>query len=216
MLLGKLLRTDLLFISMANFHKNAIPYILYSDYDTSKDIILEIGSERGEGSTEFFDTYSATFNVPFYSVDILDAAKNNLTHLKNTNFQILDGSTWTKEVLPTLNKKIKILYLDNYDWNHRPTEPDQTGLEEKYKSLNIQWTNLNCVAEHLNQMINCYPYMADKSVIICDDTNLIRHSGTYTGKCSAVIPFLISRNYRIVYSQNNGVIMVRGYDTLLF
>jgi hypothetical protein len=201
---------------MANFHKNAIPYILYSDYNIKNDIILEIGSERGEGSTEFFDDYASKFNVPFYSVDLLDNAKNKLTHLKNTNFQISMGSKWAKDILPTLNKKIKILYLDNYDWNHNPDNPDTTGLKDQYHAIDLHWTNLNCVAEHLDQMINCYPYMASKSVVICDDTNLQRHSGIYIGKSSAVIPFLISRDYRIVYSQNNGVILVRGYNEMLF
>lgn len=202
---------------MANFHKNSIPFILYAEYNQHKDIILEIGSERGEGSTEFFNLHSKKFNVPFYSVDISESARNNLSHLTNTTFVVSDGSKWTKEVLPTLNKKIKILYLDNYDWNHRPMKPDETGLKNLYREkFNLEWTNLNCVAEHLNQMINCYPYMSDKSIIICDDTPLQEHSGIYIGKCSAVVPFLVSRNYRIVYSQNNGVILARGYDTVLF
>jgi hypothetical protein len=202
---------------MANFHKNSIPFILYSDYNEETDIILEIGSERGEGSTEFFNSYAVSFKIPFYTVDVSDEAKTKLSHLKNTNFIIENGSSWTKQILPTLNKKIKILYLDNYDWNHQPAYADETGLEKKYnEQFNLKWTNLNCVAEHLDQMINCYDYMAEKSVIICDDTPYQPHSGIYSGKSSAVVPFLISRNYRIVYSQNNGVILVRGYDISLF
>lgn len=205
------------FIKMANFHKNALPYILYGEYDPVSDIIVEIGSERGEGSTAFFDHYSKQYQIPFYSIDISSEAKNKLTHLKNTNFVIDSGSNWANNILPTYNKKIKILYLDNYDWNHRPNEEDQTGLKNMYKeSFNIEWNNLNCVAEHLNQIIGCYPYMAEKSIVICDDTPMLNHNRIYIGKCAAVIPFLISRNYRIVYSQNNGVILVRGYDLLLF
>jgi hypothetical protein len=201
---------------MANFHKNAIPYILYAGYDKQNDVIVEIGSERGEGSTEFFDSYAGQFNVPFYSVDLLDNAKNKLSHLKNTSFVVSMGSKWAREELPSLNKKIKILYLDNYDWNHRPEDPDKTGLKDQYHAIDLHWTNLNCASEHLDQMIYCYPYMAENSVIICDDTVFQEHCGLYIGKSSAVIPFLISRNYRIVYSKNNGVILVRGYNELLF
>jgi hypothetical protein len=47
-------------------------------------------------------------------------------------------------------------------------------------------------------------------MIICDDTPLVDHSGTYTGKCGAVVPLLLVNGYHIVYSGNNGVILARG------
>lgn len=197
------------FINMANFHKYSIPHLLYASYNKSDDIIVEIGSERGEGSTKFFDTYSKDLGIPFYSIDIEDNAKTQLSELKHTNWIISSGSVWSKEQLPLLNKKIKVLYLDNFDWNHNPTIPTETGFDKLYEKHNTIWTNLNCVAEHLHQMINCLPYMAEKSIIICDDTPYQDHSGIYIGKCSAVIPLLIIHGYTIVHSANNGVILIR-------
>lgn len=196
---------------MANFHKYAIPYLLYSSYNKDEDIILEIGSDRNEGSTKFFDTYSKDLGIPFYSVDIEDDAKTRLSELQYTNWEIASGSTWTKDVLPTLKKKIKILYLDNFDWNHNPALPDNTDFVEMYNKHGISWTNLNCVAEHLQQMINCLAYMAEQSVVICDDTPYQEHSGIYIGKCSAVVPLLITQGYKIVHSGDNGVILIRGF-----
>jgi hypothetical protein len=52
--------------------------------------------------------------------------------------------------------------------------------------------------------------MSEQSIVICDDTPLVEHSGTYTGKCGAVVPLLLASDYRIVYSGNNGVILARG------
>lgn len=196
---------------MANFHKYSVPYLLYASYNKSTDIILEIGSDRNEGSTKFFDAYSKDLGIPFYSVDIEDDAKVRLHSLEYTNWVIASGSVWTSEQLPTLNKKIKVLYLDNFDWNHNPSLPDETNFAELYEKHGVTWTNLNCVAEHLQQMINCLPFMADQSIVICDDTPYQSHSGIYIGKCSAVIPLLITQGYKIVHSADNGVILIRGF-----
>jgi hypothetical protein len=54
------------------------------------------------------------------------------------------------------------------------------------------------------------PYMADESLVICDDTPLVEASDTYTGKCGAVVPYLLVNGYQIVYTGNNGVILQRG------
>jgi hypothetical protein len=60
-------------------------------------------------------------------------------------------------------------------------------------------------------MIYCLPYMAEQSVVICDDTPVVAHHGTYTGKCGAVVPFLLAHGFKVVYAENNGVILTRGF-----
>jgi hypothetical protein len=39
---------------------------------------------------------------------------------------------------------------------------------------------------------------------------VVEHHGTYTGKCGAVVPYLLTNGYQIVYAGNNGVILARG------
>ena len=192
---------------MANFHLNSYSYLENLSYDKDTDIILEIGSDKDEGSTEFFNGLSINWGIPFYTVDIVDTAKNRFTHLDHTNWIVESGSEWTKRSLPLLNKKIKVLYLDNYDWTN--PGPEQEKIKAEYKEKNIDWSNLGSQIEHLHQMVNCMPYMAGQSLIICDDTPLVEHSGTYTGKCGAVVPYLLINGYRIVFSGNNGVILLR-------
>jgi hypothetical protein len=193
---------------MANFHLNSQPYLEQLSYDQDTDMILEIGSDHNEGSTEFFNGLSVNWEIPFYTVDVVIEPQYRFTHLDHIIWQVETGSVWTKKVLPALNKQIKVLYLDNYDWSN--PGPNADTIRTSYAFRNIDWSNLGSQVEHLHQMLNCMPYMADQSLVICDDTPLVDHSGTYTGKCGAVVPLLLTSGYKIVYSGNNGVILARG------
>jgi hypothetical protein len=193
---------------MANFHLNSQPYLAQLSYNQDTDMILEIGSDQNEGSTEFFNGLSVNWEIPFYTVDVIIEPQHRFTHLDHIIWQVETGSVWTKKVLPTLGKQIKVLYLDNYDWAN--PGPNADNIKANYATRNVEWSNIGSQVEHLAQMINCIPYMAAESLIICDDTPLVEHSGTYTGKCGAVVPLLLINNYKIVYSGNNGVILARG------
>lgn len=193
---------------MANFHLNSQPYLAQLSYNQDRDMILEIGSDQNEGSTEFFNGLSVNWEIPFYTVDVVIEPQRRLAHLDNIIWQVETGSVWTKKILPTLGKQIKVLYLDNYDWSN--PGPNADTIITSYAFRNVDWSNLGSQIEHLHQMINCMPYMADQSLIICDDTPLVDHSGTYTGKCGAVVPYLLCNGYQIIYTGNNGVILARG------
>jgi len=193
---------------MANFHLNSQPYLAQLSYNQDRDMILEIGSDQNEGSTEFFNGLSVNWEIPFYTVDVVIEPQRRLAHLDHIIWQVETGSVWTKKILPTLGKQIKVLYLDNYDWSN--PGPNADTIRTSYAFRNVDWSNLGSQIEHLHQMVNCMSYMADQSLIICDDTPLVDHSGTYTGKCGAVVPYLLCNGYRIVYTGNNGVILARG------
>ena len=194
---------------MANFHLNSQPYLSQLSYDQERDMILEIGSDQNEGSTEFFNGLAVNWEIPFYTVDVIDEARHRFTHCDHIIWQVSEGgAVWTKTVLPTLSKQIKVLYLDNYDWSN--PGPNADNIKENYAQRNVEWSNLGSQVEHLAQMINCMPYMAAESLVICDDTPLVEASGTYSGKCGAVVPYLIANGYQIVYTGNNGVILQRS------
>jgi hypothetical protein len=172
-------------------------------------MILEIGSDQNEGSTEFFNGLSVNWEIPFYTVDVIDEPQHRFTHLDTIMWQVSEGgAVWTKTVLPTLNKQIKVLYLDNYDWSN--PGPNADNIKTNYAQRNVEWSNMGSQVEHLAQMINCMPYMSTESLVICDDTPLVEASGTYSGKCGAVVPYLLVNGYQIVYAGNNGVILQRG------
>jgi len=194
---------------MANFHLNSQPYLAQLSYNQDRDMILEIGSDQNEGSTSFFNALACNYEIPFYTVDVVDVGQHKFAHLEEIVWQIADsGSKWAKTVLPTLNKQIKVLYLDNYDWCN--PGPFADTINARYAERNVKWSNIGSQTEHIAQMINCLPYMAEQSLVVCDDTPLVEHSGTYTGKCGAVVPLLLANDYTVVYLGNNGVILARG------
>lgn len=193
---------------MANFHLNSMPYLEQLFCNRDSDMILEIGSDQNEGSTEFFNGLSINWEVPFYTVDVIDEPQHRFTHCDHIIWQVMEGSVWTKKVLPSLQKKIKVLYLDNYDWSN--PGPNAESIRSRYAERGVNWSNMGSQIEHLHQMINCLPYMAEQSLVICDDTPFVEGSGTYSGKCGAVVPLLLINNYKIIYSANNGVILARG------
>jgi hypothetical protein len=194
---------------MAHFHLNATPFI--EKITDSNSAIVEIGSDRDEGSTAFFDSIAKSKQQEFYSVDVVDVAQKKFTHLQNTNWVICEaGSKWAKEDLPKLQTKIGVLYLDNYDWGNYPIGENEKRIIEDYKKRGLEWSTFESQREHLEQMMYCLPYMAEQSVVICDDTPFIGHAGIYFGKCGAVIPYLAIHGYKIVYSGNNGCILAKG------
>tara|TARA_B110000503_G_scaffold129783_1_gene202370 strand:- start:3272 stop:3886 length:615 start_codon:yes stop_codon:yes gene_type:complete len=204
---------------MANFHKNAKEFIDALTFNAD-EIVVEIGSERGEGSTEWFNNYVKNKDIEFYSVDVVDYASTTLSHLTNTKFVVTtSGAEWAHSTLPLLNKKIKVLYLDNYDWLGpiKSLRRDEQQIVDEYKQRNVNASNLDCQREHLMQMIGCLPYMSDESIIICDDTPYQEHSGIYIGKNGAVIPYLLNYGYKIIFGpghnrtclEDNGLILKR-------
>ena len=185
------------------------PYLILDQHlsnihvNKEQDIVLEVGTENGEGSTDYFFNWANKRNMQFYSVDVVD--KNNVDHLNFIKYE--SGSSWCKNVLPNLNKKIKVLYLDNFDWIRPGMEnsPHILNQIKQYADRGVVMNNNNCEKEHLLQAEYCLPHMAEESVIIMDDTELIEEvvntnlpiADTWRGKCRLVIPLLMKNHYVI-------------------
>jgi len=58
--------------------------------------------------------------------------------------------------------------------------------------------------EHLSQLIATVPHLADKCIIIIDDTKLLDDL-TWWGKGALAVPFLLDINYTIIASSDDGV-----------
>ena len=90
------------------------------DWTDPNSLILEIGSDRDEGSTKFLNDIAQKVHSKFITVDVVDYARQNLSD-SNIEFVIYDsGSDWCKNYLAQGEYTIKILYLDNFDWIWHP------------------------------------------------------------------------------------------------
>jgi len=176
---------------------------------------LEIGSERGEGSSVFLSKWATKNNIPFYSVDVLEHAKNSF-ELANTSFEVANsGHEWCRDILPTLGKKIKVLYLDNFDW----TDPNNLvylwlhELIQAYSDRGVTMNNENSQEEHRLQSLYCIPYMDEQSVVLFDDTwaSHATESG-YDGKSGTAIPIFIDAGFQVHIDSTYGLYATRGLE----
>lgn len=177
-------------------------------------IILEIGSDRYEGSTEYFANLAQLHNVEFHSVDIVDDARRRLRHLP-VNWHTRSGSEWCRVDLPQLDTQVGCVYLDNFDYNWDVRQPAQDWMQKQQqfyaKTVGIEMTNQNSQIEHLKQILAIYPYLAESAVVICDDT--YTYNDCWIGKSGAVVIYLLANGFELVKNirepKDVGVILKR-------
>lgn len=188
--------------------------------DNSK-CVVEIGSERGEGSTAYFRDWSQSHGLDFHTVDVTDNARTHFINdtkyggVGNINFHVVDtGYTWCRDVLPTLGKQIAVLYLDNFDWID-PVNLQYQWLHDQiaaYAARGVVMNNENSMEEHRLQTLYCLPYMAPQSIILIDDTYQDVTSPTgWGGKCGTAIPLIIAAGFTVA-NTSQGIVCYRGLE----
>lgn len=189
------------------------PYLVLDQHlknlevDPDQDIVLEIGSERGDGSTEFLYQWAKTKGLDFYSVDVVKYS-GGIFDTADIKFEIHEsGSAWCRDRLPELDKSVKVLYLDNFDYipaGWETLEKIQNQIKQ-YAARGVVQNNENCMEEHRMQAQYCMPYMSNESVIIVDDTQFDQEAfdagksveHTWHGKGARVISLLMNNFYTI-------------------
>jgi hypothetical protein len=179
-------------------------------------MMLEIGSDRHEGSTMCLADLALQQEISLYSIDIDTAAASRVKHSAIV-WQKDVGSDWCRDVLPTLGKKISVLYLDNFDyiWDVNEYNASIAQQQQQYISkFGLVMNNQNCQIEHMKQMIYCLPYMADHSVVMCDDTYL--SNDCWVGKCGGVVIWLLAQGWHLSLVRDCGVILTSpGYEVTI-
>lgn len=155
-------------------------------------VIVEIGTMRdvnrgGGHSTYKFGEYCSRFGSQLYTVDILEAAIEHSVS-KTTNFQpwinyVTSDST---KFLKQFDKKIDLLYLDGFD---------STPGEERAASK-----------KQLQEIKAALPKLAEKCVIILDDTDLPKG-----GKAGLSSKFLVKNGFKLVINKYQQV-YIRDQD----
>ena len=172
-------------------------------------VMVEIGSDRGEGSTEYLDALAGRFNTKLYSVDLLPQAQRKLKDsCINTEFIVDSGSHWSQDFY-TKWENISVLYLDNFDyiWDINEVRPAIRQQQHLYADLGLEMTNQNCQVEHLTQMINLAGCMHPQGVIVFDDTYCV--NDCWIGKCGPAVVYMKTRGWSVVWDHDCGVIMRR-------
>jgi hypothetical protein len=161
--------------------------------------ILEIGMDRGEGSTQHFIGLAKNRGVTCVGVD-MDLAQIE----KYANNEFIETHHMSGEqYLDHCDKQFSIVYLDNFDWNYWDPENGKIANQNKrYEHfMNTQLTNVNSQQSHLLQAIRLEKHLTPNATIMCDDTWYDGGSMVYMGKCSAAIPFLLSIGFTVVHQE---------------
>jgi hypothetical protein len=186
-------------------------YYILEHIHSLKGAIIEIGSSRGEGSTEFFAGLIYSFpNINFHTVDFskdrYQRAANLALRITNMFAYKAIGESWLEDEFPKLNQKVCWAYLDNADWNwweDKPNEPEWIKDQKNdYHSNGVEYSNAASLNAHLLQSKLIHNNAAEKCIIQLDDTWLADDTwpanDSYSGKGGLAVPWLLSNGWKII------------------
>lgn len=175
---------------------------------------VEVGTSRNgdDGSTRILSSWTQhliTVDVDPVNCEFVQALNlSNVTVINSTGEQYFRTRVFGM-------RPISLLYLDNFDWDWHPEQPEDFVREqqERYTELGMHMTNVNSQSAHLTQMILALPHMAKRCLVVCDDTWYNKWWGQYAGKSGAVVPFLLANGFEVLYTEEQpvyGTILGRG------
>lgn len=179
---------------LGEFDKRYQSFVMIMDIlqERNAKLLVETGTSRdgasnfaGDGgSTIIFADWATDNDAYLYTVDIDPRAIANsqqaaAAYAHNVDFVVSDSIKYLSEFA----YPIDFLYLDSYDFNLWDPTPSQT--------------------HHLREIEAAYDKLHENSVVMIDDCDL-----PYGGKGKLVIDYLRKRNWKIIYSGYQ-VILVR-------
>lgn len=166
----------------------------YADV-ANDECVLEIGSERGEGSTLWLAEFCAERGITFHTVDI-DPGVHAMAEAVISRFETCFAHLGAGEdFLP--DKKIRFAYLDSFD-----CIPD--GYEEadfiadqrsRYKELGLGFGNRASAKSHLAQARLVNEHAASRCAVLIDDTSFT--GSRWVGKGSSAMPYLEKQGFEL-------------------
>jgi len=149
----------------------------------SGEVAVEIGAERGEGSTEYLRQ-----TVPkLYSIDVMPTIEGVIK---------AKGEDWLTDF--PKGEKIKFAYLDNFDYIP-PGYENQGWIhaqQRDYATIGLEMNNGNSMATHLAQAKLVEANAAPFCEILIDDTFM--ENGSYSGKGGTAVPWLLDNGYELI------------------
>lgn len=175
---------------------------------SANGVLVEIGSDRGEGSTGHLAALAAQHQKRLISVDVLPDAKRKLAEkFDNVDFVVATGSDWADDFAHTWCG-IDALYLDNFDyiWDINNVRPAIQMQMHEYSQRGVIMTNQACQTEHLRQLMLLYPCLGPTALVAFDDTYC--WNDCWVGKCGAAVVYLMACGWQVVdQTLDCGVIM---------
>lgn len=177
---------------------------------------VEIGTSRNgdDGSTRTLAGWTRGEQLITVDVDPINCEFVQAMDIANVEVVNSTGEDYLRKRIYGM-RPISFLYLDNFDWNWHPekTEDFVRDQQERYTELGMIMNNVNSQSAHLTQMILALPHMAERCLVVCDDTWYNKWWGHYSGKSGSVVPFLLANGFEVLYTEEQpvyGTILGRG------
>ena len=181
-------------------------YTLIETYKDQLDgAILEIGAERGEGSTDWLRAFAAGIGMPFIGFDLVI----------HRGKAIMTGEAWLKNIFPLFKLPIAFAYLDNFDWIYERAEHDEISRQQvgQYAAWGMQLTRENSRQAHFEQAQLIHWLAAPTAFILFDDT-WRQPSGSFEGKGALAVPWLLQRGWDVIACSDPAEQTFDGYVML--
>ena len=195
------------------------PFKLFNDVKDQLDpghLFVEIGTDRGGGSTFFLADLARKTGNDFVTVDIDPVyVGGSLTALT------MSGEDFVQNKLPTMGKKVELMYLDGFDWTENPISvrngtagQDAYNLISEYEQRGLVLNNVNSAVTHTIQALGMIPFLADRSVVMFCDTWFNFTLDTFEGKGAGAVYLFLAEGFKIIgaSSKSNYNMMGRGID----
>ncbi|MHA2180330.1 MAG: hypothetical protein ACXAAH_02770 [Promethearchaeota archaeon] len=171
----------------------------YKD-DVMNGVVVEVGSERNEGSTTFLNNFCKKNDIKFYTIDFDKKQYQKSDKITNGSAYNMTGEHFFEHIFPPYNEKISFAYLDNFDlithdgrnWEQRK------GLYKKH-GLQMSIHNNEAKISHLKQAMYVDEFAADKCYILIDDTWIDKETNIITGKGAYAASYLIESNFKLLH-----------------
>lgn len=156
------------------------------------EVILEVGSERGDGSSAYLAKLAGERNVPFISID-----PDPETAQKALDVGATVIVTLAEDYLPHWDfGPPRFVWADGHDWPyswHTPTDEHMQRCVERYRHWGAQVTREASAAAHL-ALVRALEVVAPPGCVVAfDDT--WRCDLQWQGKGMTAVPWLAERGW---------------------
>lgn len=175
----------------------AKPYKLIEEIEYNlQGCVLEIGSERNEGSTTFLHNHCKINDYKFYTVDFNEEVYKKAKQITNDAYN-MTGEYFLEHIFPAKEQTIGFAYLDNFDlithdgrnWNERI---------QLYRKYGMEMNNHNSKLAHLNQAILVNKFSSSRCYILFDDSWIDNKTGLTEGKAGYAASYLLDEGYELL------------------
>ncbi|MBD3248782.1 hypothetical protein GF336_01940 [Candidatus Woesearchaeota archaeon] len=167
--------------------------------------LLEIGTERGCGSTILLAEMAEEIGMDFITVDVdEEQTKNVIKPLNKINSAFKTITEYGEIFLKNFKGEIGLIYLDAFDFWHDNHSQERI---DAYKKRGTEITNENCWKMHYNCAVELVKLMKEGTYICFDD--VLSKEPEWEGKGKLAIPYLLNNGFNIKIYEPNCIILER-------